>query len=178
MVDRIETLVSQFERKEISRRQLIGALLAAAAATGGKPAEAADTIFKGQQINHVTLGVSNLNRSREFYERVFGATVWHDGTKQGQGFYDLGLGGKQSFISISEKLKPGVMNHMCVGVSNFDPDRDAAAVKKAFPDQNPTPQKISRVNGQPLVWPSFSVKDPDGLSVQVGDTKYQLDGRR
>lgn len=174
MIDRIETLVGQFERKEITRRQLIGALLATAV-TSSRPAAAAEPVMQGHQINHITLGVKDINRSRAFYERLLGAKLWYDGSKT-TGFYDLGLGGP-SFISVSQQVAPG-FNHFCVGISNFDVDKAAAEVKKAFPDQNPQPQKVSRPDGSTLAWPSFSIKDPDGYSLQLGDAKYQLDGRR
>jgi catechol 2,3-dioxygenase-like lactoylglutathione lyase family enzyme len=43
-------------------------------------------------VNHVTIFVSDLQRSRTFYERLVGATVMYDGGR----FYDMKLSGGQS----------------------------------------------------------------------------------
>ena len=76
MHEQIETLVDLFEQKRLSRRQLIGALVAAATAPAQRAA-AAPSLFEGQALNHVTMMVSDIERSRAFYERLVGATVMY-----------------------------------------------------------------------------------------------------
>jgi hypothetical protein len=91
MVERIEHVVTLFEQKQIDRRQLIGALVAAIAAPAAA-VEAAPGLLDGRGVNHVTIFVSDLQRSRTFYERLVGATVMYDGRR----FYDMKLSGGQS----------------------------------------------------------------------------------
>src|SRR5438132_14253603 len=98
MVERIEQIVALFEQKQIDRRQLIGALLLATAAPATS-VEAADSLFDGRILNHVTIMVSDLERSRAFYERLVGATVMYE--RAGR-LYDMRLNGGNSFISISQ----------------------------------------------------------------------------
>jgi hypothetical protein len=49
MVERIEQLIELFERKQIDRRHLIGALLIAASARAAS-GEAADLLFDGRGV--------------------------------------------------------------------------------------------------------------------------------
>src|SRR4029079_12846117 len=125
----IETLVDLFEQKRLSRRQLIGALVAAAAAPAQRAA-AAPSLFEGQALNHVTMMVSDIERSRAFYERLVGATVMYDGTRVGQQTYDMRLNESTSFISVvSTRSTAPRIDHFCVGIPNSDTDRAEATIK-------------------------------------------------
>ena len=66
----ISGMLAAYEKGGLSRRQLVAglSLLAAGAAN-------AQSGFRGNGVNHVSLQVSDLNRSAEFYGRVFGGTV-------------------------------------------------------------------------------------------------------
>ena len=177
MLERIEKLVAMFEQKQIDRRQLIGSLVVAAAAPAAAPAAAAPGVLDGRVLNHVTIGVTDIKRSRAFYERLLGVAVLYDGTTSGAQFYDLRLNG-ECFISLMNSATPRI-DHLCVGIPDFDADRAAADIKQAFPDSNlnlrmNAPSRSSK----PIVWRNVFVTDPDGNSVQLADVKYQLDGRR
>ena len=70
----IEQLVRRYERGRMTRRELVLALTALAAA---RPAAAAPAVqgaspIPVQTMNHVTVVVSDLQRSQEFYQRVLG----------------------------------------------------------------------------------------------------------
>lgn len=173
MTDRIETLVALFEQKKIDRRQLIGALVAAAA-VGGADVQGASSVFDGRVWNHVTLAVSDVERARAFYERLLGVSVMYDGPAHGSQMYDMRMHG-DCFISFTKSDTPRI-DHVCVGVPNFDAAKAAAEVAKAFPDVKQRGNAPSRT-GQPLAWNSIFVTDPDGNTIQIADTKYQLDGR-
>jgi catechol 2,3-dioxygenase-like lactoylglutathione lyase family enzyme len=171
MIERIEAIVSLFEQKRIDRRQLISALLAAAAAPVAS-AEAAPSLFDGQVVNHVTMFVSDLQKSRAFYERLVGATVMYDGGR----FYDMRLGGRTSFISIAQSNTPRI-DHLCIGIPNFDTDRAEAAIKKEFPDSKAAATSTPPGAAAPIKWRSVNLRDPDGNGVQLSDVKFQLDGK-
>src|SRR5262245_1604696 len=91
MWDKIDELVTAYDEKRISRRQLIGALLMASATplAGGtgqqKPAvnltgtpPPANALFHGRIVNHVTLRVKDVEESRRFYQELLGASVLLD----------------------------------------------------------------------------------------------------
>src|SRR5262245_63393733 len=93
------------------------------------PAEAAAPMLDGAVVNHVTMFVSDLQRSRAFYERLVGATVMYDGGR----FYDMRLSGGTSFISIVQSATPRI-DHLCIGIPNFATDQTEAMVKRELPD--------------------------------------------
>src|SRR5262245_42864857 len=123
MIEKIEQIVNLFEQKKIDRRQLVGALLVVAAAPA-PTADAAAPMFSGRTINHVTILGTDLKRSRAFYERLVGAQVMYDGGR----FYDMRLSGGNSFISIAQAPTPRI-DHVCIGVVNFDADRTEAMIR-------------------------------------------------
>ena len=79
MKNNISKLLEAYEKGKMSRRTLIQGL--ALLAAGSSAAEAAG--FQGASINHVSLQVSNLQRSTDFYQRAFGCMVnKRDGNNQ------------------------------------------------------------------------------------------------
>ena len=177
MHEQIETLVHLFEQKRLSRRQLIGALVAAATAPAQRAA-AAPSLFEGQALNHVTMMVSDIERSRAFYERLVGATVMYDGTKVGQQTYDMRLNEGTSFISVvSTRSTAPRIDHFCVGIPNFDTDRAEAIIKEQFPSAQARATSTPPGASEPIQWRSVNLKDPDGNGVQLGDVKFQLNGK-
>src|SRR5262245_55056843 len=114
MRDKIDELLTAYDEKRISRRQLIGALLMVSA-TGARVAGAgqqkpavnltgtpppANALFRGRIVNHVTLRVKDVGESRRFYQELLGASVLLDGrTSEGAGAIDLLVG--DSFVTVS-----------------------------------------------------------------------------
>jgi len=170
MVERIEQIVTLFEQKRISRRQLVGALLAAAAGPSAA-VEAEAPMLDGSVVNHVTMFVTDLQRSRAFYERLVGATVMYDGGR----FYDMRLSGGTSFISIVQSATPRI-DHLCIGIPNFDTDQAEAMVRKEFPESRAAATS-SQPGAPPITWRSVNLRDPDGNAIQLGDSKFQLNGK-
>jgi len=170
MVERMEQIVALFEQKKISRRELVAALLALAALPSA-PAEAAAPMFDGSVVNHVTMFVTDVQRSRAFYERLVGATVMYDGGR----VYDMRLSGGTSFISIVQSATPRI-DHLCIGIPNFDTDQAEAMIKKEFPESRAAATS-SAPGAAPITWRSVNLRDPDGNAVQLGDVKFQLNGK-
>ena len=74
----ISDLVTRFEKGGLTRRELVRglAMLAGAGASGVGTAAAQDTVdFKGATIDHVSIQVADLQKSTEFYTKMFGFTI-------------------------------------------------------------------------------------------------------
>ena len=188
MLKKIDELVTMYEENQISRRQLIGALLMALATapqaadagqqkpalpernlTGTPPPK--DALFRGRVINHVTLSVNNIDESRQFYQELLGASVLLDGRSSAQaGYYDLLIG--DSFVSVGKGAAPNI-GHFAIGLDPWPGvDRALEMVQKRFSKSEPraNQNRFSKA----AETRSVMLKDPNGISVQLGSVKYQL----
>ncbi len=165
----IEQLVRRYERGRMTRRELVLALTALAAARPAAAAQGAAPL-RVQTMNHVTIVVSDLQRSQEFYQRVLGMPlVTTQGTERD---WDaptvpvLGIGGGPEFIALSQGDRPHI-NHFCLGMENFDASEAAAQLAahgieariRMRADTDPPAEELM-----------FS--DPDGIPVQLQDVGY------
>jgi len=145
----ISKLLAAYENGKMSRRTLIqGLAVLAAGSAASTGAEAAG--FQGSRINHVSLQVSNLQRSTDFYQRVFGCTVnKRDGNNQ------LMFG--KDFLVLRPANPAAKVDHIAIGVDNFNKDSVTADLKS----RGATP--IDQQGGGF----GFHVLDPDGYPVQI-----------
>ena len=150
MQDVISDLVTRFERGKLSRRELIQALTAVAAAAVGTPAVAAS--LKAGSINHASVLVSDMTRSIDFYNRVFGLSVMNE--DKPNKIARLGIGGKV-LVSLRVEPPPGLVDHFAIGVENYNKE----AVTKSLQEMGLTPRENLEFG--------FHVKDPDGANVQI-----------
>jgi catechol 2,3-dioxygenase-like lactoylglutathione lyase family enzyme len=144
----ISDLVTRFERGALTRRELIGALaLLAGGATAAQPAT-----LKSATINHVSVLVTDMARSMEFYDRVFGLKLMSE--DKANKIARLGTGGK-ILVSLRVEPPPGVIDHFAIGVEGFNRDAVTADLKGfgLTPAEN--------------IEFGFHVKDPDGAVVQI-----------
>ena len=189
MLDKMDQLVKMYEDKRISRRELLGALMVAAGAAApagaavgqekplpggnltGAPAPQ-DALFQGRMINHVTLNVTDLEGSRRFYQELLGASVLLDGRPAGKnGWFDLRFG--DSFVAVMGGRSTIGIDHFAVGLDPWPgAERALAMVKERFPKSNPT-ANTNPLSKAPEVR-SVLLRDPDGVTVQLGSAKYQL----
>ena len=167
MTETIDHLVSQFERRGLTRRELVAALAAMVASTGsGAAAQTPQPTLaaQGATLNHVSLAVTDVERSADFYSRLLGLKVV---SRPGNGGINLGLGG--SFLGVYKLQNPGTVNHFCIGVDNFDPDAIAAKLQgmgiRANVDRNPA----NRTSGGDQLY----FTDSDNTRVQLGANGYQ-----
>jgi catechol 2,3-dioxygenase-like lactoylglutathione lyase family enzyme len=167
--DPIDTLVTDFESRRITRRQLVatlGAMVAGAgaAASAQTPAAQVSQLAQGRTINHVSLAVSDVERSAAFYSTLLGLKVV---SRPGNGGINLGL--SDGFLGVYKLQNPGTVNHFCIGVDNFDPDAMAAKLQqmgiRATVDRNPA----NRTSGGDQLY----FNDPDNTRVQLGANGYQ-----
>ena len=144
----ISDLLTSFERGALSRRELIGAL----ALLAGAGAAASAATLKGASINHVSVLVTDMARSIDFYGRVFGLTLVNE--DKANKIVRLGAGGKV-LVSLRIEPPPGVIDHFAIGVDGFNREAVTADLKGFGLEPRETIEF------------GFHVKDPDGAVVQI-----------
>ncbi len=157
----VEQLVREFERGRISRRELIAALglMMGAAAAPPERAAAVSPIGAVKQMNHVSIFVPDVEKSKQFYQDLFGLPLL---TNQPPG---VNLSTGSGFLGIypAPNGQKASINHLCLGMENFDAD----AVLKALTERGVQARMRQRGDTKELY-----LTDPDGISVQLQDTSY------
>lgn len=164
----IEHLVEQFESRRLSRRELVAslsALLAGASASAQTPtAPNVSLLATGRSLNHASLAVTDVQKAADFYGALLGAKVV---SRPGNGGINLGLG--DGFLGLYKLNNPGTVNHICIGVDNFEADRLAEKCKQmgltATVDRNPA----NRTSGGDQLY----VQAFDNHRLQIGPHGYQ-----
>jgi len=153
MIRTIETLLSDFERGTLTRRQLALAIAALATGSQAAPQEAE---LKAVSINHVTVRVPDLHRTSQFYQEFFGMPLKQQSAK----IHILGVG--NSFFGIEQgDDRTATVDHYDFGIAGFNADEARAKLRKRnlkFADSNSKE--------------SFKFHDPDGFQVQLNAADY------
>ena len=149
MEQTISQLVTRFEQGRITRRELIQSI---AALTAVSTTAAAAAPLRAGSINHVSVLVSDLQRSIDFYNRVFSLSVINE--DKANKIVRLGID-KKILVSIRLEPPPGLVDHFAIGVDNFNRD----AVTRDLKEMGLTPQENIEFG--------FHVQDPDGANVQI-----------
>ena len=155
----IERLMQHFDGGILTRRELMqGLTLLAAAGTTASAAQSAPNAIQGAVINHVSLNVKDIQRSGEWYAKMFNLPKVQTAEKDN---YMLGMGltqadrqkGALGHLSIHPTpagKTPGYVDHFCLGLANFNEAKVVEELKK----RGANPQGLH-------------VKDPDGLNIQL-----------
>jgi len=168
MQDSVENLVTLFEKGTLNRQQLIQGLLAAMDPTSMVVDAQADTstlsTFRGRSLNHVTLSVTDVERSQEFYSRLLGGTMSCRSiqTDKGAKVESATLALPEGFIALFKLGEPKV-HHFCIGVENFSIDAALEKLKGDFPESQPITYR-----GKELYF-----RDPDGILGQISGMDYR-----
>jgi catechol 2,3-dioxygenase-like lactoylglutathione lyase family enzyme len=149
----ISNLVSRFENGSLSRRDLVRGL-AMLAASGTAAAAQENIDFKTATIDHVSLHVADLQRSIDFYRRIFGFSVVSEDRPQ----EIVRLGNSKVLVSLNHGSPAGIIDHFAIGVPRFT--RESA--ERYLTQRGATP-----LQGD---YAGLHVKDPDGISVQISQT--------
>ncbi len=152
--DIAETLVEDFERGLLSRRQLVAGLMGLGAALTVIPrvagaSQGESNTFQATGLDHVALNVSSVPRSRDFYIKHLGLKIIRDG---GEDNCFLGSG-DDFFLTLFKGDKPG-LNHYCYAIKGYTADQAEEKLKAAG--------LKPRREGNRIYFP-----DPDGIEVQV-----------
>ena len=165
MQDSVENLVTLFENGTLTRQQFIQGLHAAMAPIGMTPQDDTSiSTFRGRSLNHVTLSVTDVERSQEFYSRLLGGTISRRSieTDKGAKVDSASLAFPDSFIALFKLGEPRV-HHYCVGVENFSIDAALVKLKSDFPESQPFTYR-----GKELYF-----RDPDGILGQISGMDYR-----
>ena len=167
-MEQIESLVDAYDARVLSRRELIAALAAiavpASASAAAPQPPSISPVAQGRSLNHASLAVSDVAAAADFYQRLLGLTVV---SRPGNGGINLGLG--DGFLGVYKLPNPGTVNHICIGVADYDPERIAARLKEmgvtATIDRNPANRTSG---GDQLYLDGF-----DHCRIQLGPHGYQ-----
>jgi catechol 2,3-dioxygenase-like lactoylglutathione lyase family enzyme len=149
----ISNRVSRFENGSLSRRDLVRGL-AMLAASGTAAAAQENIDFKTATIDHVSLHVADLQRSIDFYRRIFGFSVVSEDRPQ----EIVRLGNSKVLVSLNHGSPAGIIDHFAIGVPRLT--RESA--ERYLTQRGATP-----LQGD---YAGLHVKDPDGISVQISQT--------
>ena len=146
----ISDLLTRFEKGSLDRRDLVrGLALLAASATAATAQEEAD--FKGANIDHVSIQVANLQRSVDFYQKMFGFAVVSEDKPQGI----VRVGNGRVLVSFNNQSPAGKVDHFSIGIPRYNKEavtrylqqRGATVLQGDFAGQH--------------------IKDPDGIYIEL-----------
>ena len=154
----LDNLLSDFESGKMSRRQLIQTIAVTAAAAGiSAPAlgAAAPRKLVASSVNHISFGVADYAKTRDFYSDLLGMKVTHDD-------------GKQAYLEFNNTIllarktrqpdnKPYV-DHICYTLDNWDENAVEAELRRRGHEPRADMGGGSK---------SFHIKDPDGFDLQI-----------
>ncbi len=160
MRQEIEMLVSEFEKGEMGRRDLVGRLCAISmlmAAGGGAAAaeEKPASTFKAVDVNHLALNTPDLEESRDFYVKHLGLKV----VREGRNNCFMTCGGNFLALFGGSSVEKAGMNHFCFSVEDYK--ADGAEETLAAAGLKPRRQQDR-----------LYFQDPHGLTVQISAEKH------
>jgi len=147
----ISSLVSRFEKGTLTRRDLVQGLTMLTAAGASSNALAQEGAIKAAKIDHVSIQVSDLQRSVAFYQKMFGLTIVSE--DKPNEIARLGVG--KALVSLHHKSPTGLVDHFAIAVEKFNKD----AVTRELKERGANPEDNLDAG--------FHIKDPEGISVQI-----------
>jgi catechol 2,3-dioxygenase-like lactoylglutathione lyase family enzyme len=161
MIDKLESLLNDFESGILTRRQVALSLAAVAAGALVSPLSRADAASPQSSpaisLNHVTLRVPDLEKTSRFYREFFQMPLrQHSPT-----VHILGVGKSFFGLEQGDKNEPGRLDHYDFGIAHFNADQIRAALRKR--NLEIQDERSSE---------SFKFRDPDGFLVQVNGPDY------
>lgn len=144
-------LIDRFDAGTLSRRQLIQGLTVLSAAGNAIPAAAQSTPFAARGIDHISIQVSDLRRSIEFYQKIFGLAILNEDTPNAI----VRMGVTKTIVSLHQKPPLGIVDHFAIAIDNFNTESATATLQ----GHGLTPQTNLDYG--------FHVRDPEGVPVQI-----------
>ncbi len=142
----IDNLIGAYESGRLSRRALVGVLAGLAFASSS--AQAAAGGFEGNSLNHVNIASRDLEKSVEFYQRIFKLPV----IMRAADTVQLGIGKGQHLSLQRSKGRTG-MDHFAIGIDRFNAQTVIADLRAR--------------GAMPTGQGNLHVIDPDGVDVQL-----------
>ena len=173
-----ERLIESYESGRISRRRMLLSLPALMMAPRAL-AQRSNPPIRVRGINHVTLRVSDVKRSVDFYQGLFGMPVI---SRQGTTNANLQIGAGPQFLGVAS-AGPDAPNisHICLSVENFNVDRIISILGQhgITKDDAGGPMKVRvrmrgpDAGGAKEGTPELYFGDPDGIVIQLQDPSYR-----
>jgi glyoxylase I family protein len=150
----VDDLVSRFDEGTLSRRHLLQGLTALAAAGSAGHAVAQTTPFNSTRIDHISIQVTDMARSIEFYEKIFGLKVLNE-DKENE---IVRMGVTRIIVSLHRKPPVGIVDHFAIAIDGFNREAVTAELAK------------HGLTAQENLDYGFYVRDPEGIPVQIVGT--------
>jgi catechol 2,3-dioxygenase-like lactoylglutathione lyase family enzyme len=153
----IAKLLQDFEHGKMSRRQLIQTLALAvtpAFTASAVPPPAPGKGFKAIAVNHISFGVADYARTRDFYSDLLGMKVTFDDGKQCY----LTFGDQKECIIARQTKQPDnkpFVDHLAYTIANWNKDTVEAELKR----RGLQPEPDSKY--------AWTIHDPDGYRIQI-----------
>ncbi len=161
MLETIDRLFGEVESGGMSRRAAVLRLTALVAAIAGAPrlanAEQGGGTFDAIGLNHIALEVTDIGRSRDFYNKHLGMQVLNE--SRHNCFMSCG---KDHFVALFRSDSPG-LDHYCYTIDDYDAAEVVERLKAAGLDPR---RRENRVY----------FDDPDGLTVQLAGRRSSWPG--
>ena len=143
----ISNLVKHYDRGTLTRRELMqGLALLALASTTASAAE-----FQCSGVHHISIQVSDLRRSVDWYKQMFGLT---EEKSNDPNVVRLLIGPGQPYFTLSAAKPAGTVDHLAFGIPQLNQAAATEQVKRLSLQGNPD------VGG-------LTLKDPDGFTLQL-----------
>jgi len=167
MLEQLEQLLAMHESGVLDRRQLLGALVATLTSPRHpmRSDYARSALRRGRTLNHVTLSVSDISRSKAFYGQLLGLGFKSDRSEQAIFQLENGALVLDSYEGKSADHPRGI-DHFCVGLDTYEPQTTFTGLRQQFPKAVISLEK-GRKGDQ------VYIRDPDGSQVQLCATDYQ-----
>ena len=110
--------------------------------------------FSSTRIDHISIQVTDMARSIEFYEKIFGLQVLNE-DKENE---IVRMGVTRIIVSLHRKAPVGVVDHYAIAIDNFN--REAVTAELAR----------HGLQAQENLDYGFYVRDPEGIPVQIVGT--------
>src|SRR5207245_9701688 len=140
--------------------------------------QTANPPIRARGINHVTLDVSDVKRSVDFYQGLFGMPVINRKGTTSAGL-QIGNGPQHLGLNSAGSNAPKI-NHICLAVDNFNVDRLKAVLgqhgiiesEAAEPMRMRVRMRGPEAGGGKEGTPEFYFRDPDGIAIHLQDLRY------
>ena len=152
MTHTIAAMLKHYEQGKLTRREFIQGLVVLAATP--RLAPASESTFQGVGINHIALRVTDIPRSKEFYQKHLGLPVLSE--SYSSCFLRIG----KKFLALFQGQNPR-MDHYCLEIEDFNADQVVEKLKRAG--------LSPRRSANRVYFP-----DSDGLTVQLSSVDHRL----
>ena len=147
-------LVNRFEKGALSRRQLIQSLAMLTAVGGVGRALAQDTPFKSTRIDHISIQVTDLPRSVDFYRKIFGLSILNEDKAN----EIVRMGVTSTIVSLHHKAPTGIVDHFAIAIDDFGRESATSTLER------------HGLTAETNLDYGFHVRDPEGIPVQIVGT--------